>query len=130
MSSAQETGPRVLLVDDDARVRTTLKALLKRSGIDVVGEAADGADGVAQAWMLKPDVIVMDYNMPDMNGIEATEALSETLPKTVVLFYSGHNQELLKTDAKLAGAYDFIAKGSSAAEIADRIALIWSRRSQ
>jgi DNA-binding NarL/FixJ family response regulator len=121
-----DPGPRVLLVDDEAEVRVSLRAVLERAGIEVVGEAGDGAEGVALAWSVKPDVVLMDFNMPDMNGIQATEQIRETLPDTVVIFFSGQEEPILKTDAEIAGAFDFIPKGSPATVILERIRAAWA----
>ena len=79
---------RVLLVDDDALVRAGLRMILSSSeNIEVVGEAADGADAVATAQAHRPDVVLMDIRMPGMDGIAATSALRRlaTPPHVIVL---------------------------------------------
>jgi DNA-binding NarL/FixJ family response regulator len=77
---------RVLLVDDHAMVRQGLRAILDGyADIEVVGEAADGADGVRLAGQLRPHVVVMDINMPRLNGIDATAQIKRHWPETIVI---------------------------------------------
>jgi two-component system, chemotaxis family, protein-glutamate methylesterase/glutaminase len=107
---------RVLIVDDSFFTRKVLREiLLEDSEIEVVGEAKDGAEAVKQAILLKPDVITMDYNMPKLNGAEATEKILDALgPFPVILMVSAYTKEgAEETFISLrAGAVDFIQKPS------------------
>ena len=77
---------RVLIVDDHSVVREGLRMLLARDpDLEVVGEAADGAEALEQARQMRPDVVVMDLLMPVMDGIAATQAIRRALPETEVL---------------------------------------------
>jgi DNA-binding NarL/FixJ family response regulator len=78
----QTEALRVLLVDDHDLFRTGLRNLLEEQGLDIVGEAATGAEAVAHVREITPDVVVMDLNMPSMGGVEATRHIAEVSPLT------------------------------------------------
>jgi len=69
--------PRVLLVDDNAAMRRVLRGLLEDAGMDLVGEAGDGLQGVALAAAVRPDVVLMDWRMPELGGLEATARIRQ-----------------------------------------------------
>jgi CheY-like chemotaxis protein len=79
------TTMRVLLCDDHRLIREGLRAILEKAGLEVVGEAENGREGVELAQQLEPDVVLMDISMPDLNGIDATRLLVEALPATKVI---------------------------------------------
>src|ERR1700751_5262237 len=81
----QPEGPKVLLVDDHDLFRTGLRTLLHEQGIRIVAEAADGAAAVARVREHAPDVVLMDINMPVMNGVEATREIARLAPLTRVV---------------------------------------------
>src|SRR5438270_14095215 len=110
---------RVLIVDDSAFMRKVLVSILSAEPtMEVVGEARDGRDGVAQAESLKPDVITMDINMPHMDGLQATEAIMSTNPRPIVIV-SSESREGADTTLKALelGAIDFVAKPSSGVDL-------------
>ena len=100
---------RVLIVDDQERARRGLKALLAtQPGLEVVGEATDGEEAVRLAEALRPDVILMDVRMPNMDGIEATRCIKKAHPEIrviVLTMYDTHRREALE-----AGADAFVLK--------------------
>jgi two-component system chemotaxis response regulator CheB len=105
---------RVLVVDDSLFMRAAIKKILDGDPrIEVVGQAKDGADGVARAADLRPDVITMDFNMPRMDGAEAVRTIMQQRP-TPVLMLSAHTREGAKEtfEALAAGAVDFLTKPS------------------
>jgi RNA polymerase sigma factor (sigma-70 family) len=108
---------RVLLVDDHAMMRSGLKALLEEAGISVVGEAGDGRAALQRAIELKPDVVVMDISMPDMNGIEAARLLRDKCPATRVVMLSMHSSSEHVFRAFEAGAAGYLLKESVGAEL-------------
>jgi DNA-binding NarL/FixJ family response regulator len=108
---------RVLLVDDHDLFRTGLRNLLEEQGVDIIGEAGDGAVAVTQVRELAPDVVVMDLNMPGMTGVEATRQVTAIAPLTrvLVLTISDHDSDVL--DAILAGACGYLMKDASIEEL-------------
>ena len=103
----------MLLVDDHDLFRTGLRNLLEEQGVEVVGEAAAGGDALKFVRELQPDVVVMDLNMPGMNGVEATKRITSFAPLTrvVVLTISDDDSDVM--DAILAGACGYLLKDSS-----------------
>ncbi len=110
---------RVLVVDDSATAREALCVILRSEpSIQIVGEATDGVQGVELAAQLKPDVITMDINMPQMNGYEATRAIMASAPAPIVVVTSVTQEELVHQglDILLAGALEIVQKPSSLAD--------------
>jgi DNA-binding NarL/FixJ family response regulator len=113
---------RIILVDDHAVVRTGLKALLgKERDLDVVGEAANGAEGIALAERLKPDVIVMDLSMATMNGLEATKVIVARKLPSRVLILTMHAEEEYVVPLMEAGAAGFVLKTAPDREVVDAV---------
>lgn len=109
---------RVLFVDDHKVMRQGLIRLMSgQPNIHILGEAADGREAVRLAFQLKPDVIVMDISMPEMNGIEATRRIKAKLPDVRIIGLSMFNDELTARDILDAGAEAFVAKTASSAEL-------------
>jgi DNA-binding NarL/FixJ family response regulator len=115
---AGRPGFRVLVVDDASRIRTEIRLLLEDAGLDVVGEAGHGAEGVMLARELRPDVVVMDVRMPILDGIAATSYITRELPGTRVIVFSAFDDEELAEAARTAGAAGFLTKGATPAAIA------------
>jgi DNA-binding NarL/FixJ family response regulator len=111
------SGPRVLLVDDALRSRAQLGEVLADYGLVVAGEADTGVDGVELACRLRPDVVLMDLRMPEMDGITATRVLAERLPSTPVIIVSAYDDPALTSEARRAGAYAYLVKGCPVREI-------------
>lgn len=102
---------RVLLVDDQPSVRRGLMMRLQiEPDITVVGEASDGAAALRAVEVLSPDVLVMDYEMPRMTGIEAAEALQDAGAEVQVVMLSIHDSARVRRDAERAGVRSFVAK--------------------
>jgi len=102
---------RILIADDHDIVREGLKTLLAAGKhFHVCGEAATGREAVALALDLKPDVAVLDFSMPDLNGLEATRRIRKALPKTEVLILTMHDSETLAREVLAAGARGFVVK--------------------
>jgi DNA-binding NarL/FixJ family response regulator len=108
---------RVILVDDHPVFRNGLRALLEASGIDVVGEAATGADAVELAAQLTPDVVLMDLGLPDMSGVEAVGQIVAARPATRVLVISLYQDDGSVETALRAGARGYVVKDAPAEEV-------------
>ena len=113
---------RVLLVDDHAVVRMGLRAFFDLlPDIEVVGEAADGSEGVAMARRLTPDVILMDLLMPNMDGVTAIGRIKAELPETEIVTMTSFIEEEKVTAALEAGASGYVLKDAEAEEVAQAI---------
>jgi two-component system chemotaxis response regulator CheY len=100
----------VLIVDDIAYVRKTMKQILSSHGYRVIGEACNGEEAVQLYDELRPDFVTMDLVMPIMNGAQATRLIIKNDPNACILILSSMMQENLVTEAILAGAKDYIVK--------------------
>jgi DNA-binding NarL/FixJ family response regulator len=118
---------RVLVVDDQTLFRTGLTSLLSEDPrVDVVAQAVDGADAIKQATKLKPDVVLMDIKMPNVDGIEATRQIVEAVPGVKVLILTTFETDSQVIQALKAGASGYVLKDSSAAAIVSSIVAVMS----
>src|SRR5437773_11308949 len=119
---------RVLIVDDIPETRDHLTKLLGfETDIEVVGAAASGNEAVAVASQVKPDVVLMDINMPDMDGIAATEKLSAQVPTAAVVMMSVQGEADYLRRSMLAGAREFLVKPFSSDELTASIRQVYTR---
>jgi two-component system response regulator DesR len=115
---------RVLLVDDRAVVRRALRArFLLEPDLQVVGEASTGSEALTLAQALLPDVVLMDIEMPGMDGIEATAALQGAVPQSAVVILSIFDDPQTRTKALKAGAISFVEKRGTTETLLDAIRL-------
>jgi DNA-binding NarL/FixJ family response regulator len=106
--------PHLLLVDDSPQVLHDLRLMLELPGeVEIVGEASNGQEAVRLVVDLTPDVVVMDLEMPVMNGYEATRRIKSALPEVRVIILSVHAGREQQEKARAAGADSFVAKGTS-----------------
>jgi DNA-binding NarL/FixJ family response regulator len=109
---------RVLIADDHAGFRAGLAALLATErGLELVGQASDGAEAVARALQLQPDVVLMDLGMPEVDGVTATRRILETSPHVAVLVLTMAAADDAVFDALRAGARGYLLKGADRAEL-------------
>lgn len=109
---------KLLLVDDHEVVRRGMAALLEgREGWEIVGEASDGRSAVKLAQATRPDVVVMDVVMPELNGFEATRQILKVLPRTEVLILTMHDGEQLVREVIAAGARGYILKSDAGRQL-------------
>jgi len=105
---------RILIADDHDVVRSGVRAILEaQGGWEVVGEAVDGKDAVDQALATRPDVVVLDYGLPIMNGIEATRRIRARVPGAEVLIFTMHDTATLVREVLDAGARGFLLKSDA-----------------
>lgn len=112
---------RILVADDHAIVREGLALILESSGMLVVGEAGDGRDAIVLAETLRPDVVVMDIAMPELNGIDATRLIHERFPEIRVIVLSMHNTSEHVFRAMQAGARAYLLKESAGVGLVDAV---------
>lgn len=108
---------RVVLADDHKIFRQALRALMQREGIEVVGEASDGEEAVQMSQTFHPDVTVLDFGMPGLNGIDAARKIHEMSPKTQTVLLTMHEDESLALEALRAGMHGYLQKSQPASEL-------------
>lgn len=109
---------RILIVDDHQIVRHGVRRLLEaEKDFEICGEAVDGRDAIKQAGQLKPDAIVMDVSMPNLNGIEATREIRHLLPESHIVILSQHDSIEMMRQALNAGAHAYVVKSAIATDL-------------
>ncbi|MEX5708971.1 response regulator transcription factor [Parafrankia sp. FMc6] len=131
LRTPSEANPiRVLIVDDHALFRRGLEMVLAQEvDIEVVGEAADGAEAVTMAAEMAPDIVLMDVRMPRRGGIDATSAIKEKVPSTKIVMLTISDEEADLFDAIKAGAMGYLLKEISIDEVAADIRAVYNGQS-
>jgi len=107
---------RILIVDDHEVMRGGLRSLLEsRPEWEVCGEAADGLEAVEKAKQLKPDVVILDINMPALNGLDAARLIRKQVPQPEILILSRYEASEMRSEALQAGAREYVAKSQNLA---------------
>ena len=101
---------RVLVVDDAMFMRMTIKKMLEANGHSVAGEAGNGVEAVKKYMEIKPDVVLLDITMPEMNGVDALKRIKEADAKARVIICSAMGQQAMVAQAIQNGAKDFVVK--------------------
>jgi DNA-binding NarL/FixJ family response regulator len=111
MTVTTELTTRILIADDHEVVREGLRRVLEcQTGWEVVAEAADGKEAITKAVETRPSVAVLDYSMPDVNGVEATRQIRTRLPRTEVLIFTVYDDERIIEECLKAGARGYLLK--------------------
>ena len=119
---------RVLVADDHPIVLRGLKSILDREGFEIVGEASDGAQAVAQALDLQPDLFVMDISMPVMTGIEAAAQIRRAVPSAKIILLTVHTENRYILEALRSGIRGYVLKSRAASELVEAIREILNGR--
>jgi len=112
---------RILLADDHVIVRQGLRALLERAGLEVVGEAADGHEAVRLAGDLHPDVAILDFAMPRLNGLDAAKEVRRRSSATRTILLTMHTEDHYVLEALQAGVSGYVVKTQAAADLVQAI---------
>jgi two-component system nitrate/nitrite response regulator NarL len=115
---------RILVVDDHAIWRSFVVAHLQRAGLKVIAVAYDGVQAVYQARVAQPDVIVMDINLPHLNGLQAAAAIRVAVPSAKIVFVSGIDDADVKGAALAAGGHDYVLKSLAGRDLVNVIARV------
>ena len=107
---------RILIVDDNSVVRKTIRSFLTWHNFRVCGEAADGKEAIRKVRELKPDVVLLDINMPGMNGIQSASKILRVARHTKIIFLSVHNVPGTRNAAQMWG-HGFVAKSAAGTEL-------------
>ena len=120
---------RILIADDHDVIRTGLRALLEAVGdFEVCGEARDGREAVREAYRLAPDVVILDFSMPGMNGLEVTRRIRKALGKTEVLVLTAYDSEQLARALLNAGALGYMSKSDADRDLVVAVHSVHQRR--
>jgi two-component system chemotaxis response regulator CheY len=101
---------KVLIVDDAAFMRLSLRTMLQRNGFEVIGDAANGKEAVDKYFELRPDIVTMDITMPEMDGVEALTEIKKKDPSAKIVMISALGQESWVRKAIILGASGFVIK--------------------
>ena len=112
---------KILIVDDAAFMRMMIKDILTKNGYTVAGEAENGAKAVEKYTELKPDLVLMDITMPEMDGIQALKKIRELDPKASVIMCSAMGQQAMVIESIQSGAKDFIVKPFQADRVLEAV---------
>ena len=113
---------RILVVDDNAPIRGLVREFIEsRPGFEVCGEAADGAEGIEKSRELKPDLIVLDFLMPRINGLQAALILHEIVPNAPLVLLTFYKDALPRDLAQAAGVASILSKTDQLASLADEV---------
>ena len=113
---------RILVVDDNAPIRGLVREFIEaRPGFEICGEAADGVEGVLKGRELKPDLIVLDFLMPRINGIQAALILHEIAPNTPIILFTFYKEAIPNDLARAAGVASILSKADQLTTLADEV---------
>ncbi len=116
-----DTDIKIVIAEDNALLRGVLRDALEEAGMQVVGEAADGAEALTMAENSRPDVVVMDMRMPNVDGIEATQRIASSSWAMPVVVLSAYDEPQMIEAALAAGASNCLKKGVGLDELLDAI---------
>jgi DNA-binding NarL/FixJ family response regulator len=107
---------KILIVDDNLGARITIRELLDWHGFQVWGEAKDGKEAIQKVTELRPDIVLMDINMPEMNGVKAAQEIRRMFPATQIVFLTVHDTPAARHTTRL-WAHGFVAKSAAGTQL-------------
>lgn len=107
---------RILIVDDNSMVRTTIRGLLDWHSFQICGEAQDGKDAITKVMELRPDIVLLDINMPGMNGVNAAYEIRRISPSTKIVFLTIHDTPAARHNTRL-WSHGFVSKSAAGTEL-------------
>jgi len=125
---SEQSTRKVLVAEDEALIRLDIVETLREHGFEVIAEAADGEEAIAKAEELKPDLVVMDIKMPNMDGITAAKRMAEL--KIPVVLLTAFSQKELVEQAAEAGAMAYVVKPFTPTDLIPAVEIAFSRHSQ
>ena len=111
----------ILICDDAAFMRMMIKDILTKNGYNIAGEAENGAKAVEKYAELKPDLVLMDITMPEMDGIQALKKIRESDPNAAIIMWSAMGQQAMVIESIQSGAKDFIVKPFQADRVIEAV---------
>jgi DNA-binding NarL/FixJ family response regulator len=115
---ASRTLPKILVADDhDATRKSLCKVVAEYGRGEIVGEAVTGKQAVAEARRLRPDLVLLDLSMPELDGLSAAQLIKKTCPEILILIFTVHDGNLFRTLAKNLGLDGFLTKGASTKDL-------------
>jgi two-component system chemotaxis response regulator CheY len=120
---------RVLIVDDSPSFRKLVFILFTSHGFSICGEAENGAQAIEKARQARPDIIVLDYSMPVMDGIRAAQSLKQLMPRVPLLLFTVHDSCVLEKEALAAGVAAIVSK-EKASDLIDQARTLLSARNR
>lgn len=118
--------PKVVIVDDNDLMRTLLRGMLRGEEYRVVGEARNGLQGVEAVQRLAPDIVCLDVMMPEMDGLEALQAMKQARPELIVVMITGNPSVDNVQESIQGGAAGFIVKPFNTAKVLDTLSRVWN----
>lgn len=116
---------RILLADDHVMVRQGLRALLHKEGFDVVAEASNGHEAIQRAGEFHPDIVILDYAMPLLNGIDAAREVLRVSPRSKVIIVTTYPDDVFVLEALRAGIQGYLLKARPMSELVDAVREVW-----
>jgi two-component system chemotaxis response regulator CheY len=121
---------RVLIVDDQRSIRAVLNTMIAQLGGEVVGEAQDGEEAVTKCLELRPDIVLMDINMPKMDGVEALKRINASNLGALVIMLTSQNTAEVVQECLRHGAKNFLLKSNPASVIYEELRTSWAEHSR
>jgi len=119
---------RILIADDHEIVREGLRSMLKNTGWEVCGEACTGREAVNQAETLKPDIVIMDIGMPELNGLDATQQIRRASPRTEILIFTANETDEIVRNVFKAGARAYLLKSEASKHLIPALDMLGKHR--